>query len=171
MFFRRIGCAFARVALINVGDLDCFAGLGLHSLGKFSDLGSILLIGCCYAQRKKMSKGVNRQMNFVAFAAFRPALAGAGAALDRRLHCTTIEDRSRRLFLPAFGDSQHCAQVMDERFKDLSFDPPLRLLVNDMPGWQIVRHQAPGGTTTNDPAQAIEDLAQWKIALRSIFGH
>jgi len=55
----------------------------------------------------------------------------------------TIEDRSLRLFLPAFGYSQRCAQVMDERFKDLSFDPPLRLLVNDMPGCQIVRRQAP----------------------------
>jgi hypothetical protein len=32
---------------INMGDLDCFAGLGLHSLGKFGDLGSILLISCC----------------------------------------------------------------------------------------------------------------------------
>jgi len=82
-------------------------------------------------------------MNFVTFAAFRLVLAGAGAALDRRLPCTTIEDRSRRLFLPAFGDSQHCAQVMDERFKDFSFDPSLRLLVNNIPGWHIVRHQAP----------------------------
>jgi hypothetical protein len=39
MFFRRIGCVFACVALINIGDLDCFAGLGLHSLGKFGDPG------------------------------------------------------------------------------------------------------------------------------------
>jgi hypothetical protein len=110
-------------------------------------------------------------MNFVAFAAFRPVVAGAIAALDRRLHRTTIEDRGRRLFLPAFGDSQRCAQVVDEWFKNFSFDSSLRLLVNDIPGWQIVRHQSPRWTTTNYPAQAIEDLAQWKIALRSIFGH
>ena len=171
MFFCRIGCVFACVALINIGDLDCFAGLGLHSLGKFGDLGSILLISCCYAQRKKMSQGVNRQMDFVAFAAFRPIVAGSGATLDRQLQRPTIEDRSRRLFLSAFGDSQHFAQVVDERFKDFCFDPPLRLLINDMPGWQIVRHKAPRGTTTNYPAQAVEDLSQWKISLRSIFGH
>jgi hypothetical protein len=56
-----IGCVFACIALINIGDLDCFAGLGLRSLGKFGDLGSILLISCCYSQRKKISQGVNRQ--------------------------------------------------------------------------------------------------------------
>jgi hypothetical protein len=58
---------------------------------------------------------------------------------------------------------------VDDRFKDFSFDPSLRILVNDIPGWQIARRQAPRRTTTNYPAQAIEDLAQWKIALRSIF--
>jgi transposase InsO family protein len=107
----------------------------------------------------------------IAFAAFRPVVAGAGTALYRRLQRPTIEDRGRRLFLPAFGDSQYGAQIVDERFKDFSFDPSLRLLVNDRPGWQIVRHQTPGRTTTNYPAQTVEDLAQWKIALRSIFCH
>ena len=35
VLFRRIGRVFARVALINIGDLDRFASLGLYSLGKF----------------------------------------------------------------------------------------------------------------------------------------
>src|SRR5262245_34252707 len=110
-------------------------------------MGSILLIGCCYAQRKKMPQGINRQMDFVALAAFRPVVAGAGAALDRRLQRPAVEDCSRRRFLATFGDSQHCAQVVCERFKDLRLDPSLRLFVDDMPRWQIVRHQAPRRTT------------------------
>src|SRR5262245_14320636 len=81
MFFRCISCVFACVTLINIGDLDCFASLGLHSLGKFGDLGSILLIGWSHAQSEKMSQGVDRCMDFIAFAAFRSILPSAGAAL------------------------------------------------------------------------------------------
>ena len=81
MFFRRIGCVFACVALINIGDLDCLAGIGLNTLGKFGDLGSILLIGWSHAQSEKMSQGVDRCMDFIAFAAFRSIVPSAGAAL------------------------------------------------------------------------------------------
>jgi hypothetical protein len=35
MLFGRIGRVFACVALIDIGDLDRFTGLGLHTLGKF----------------------------------------------------------------------------------------------------------------------------------------
>ena len=52
MFFRRIGCVFARVALINIGDLDCFAGLGLHSLGKFGDKAQARLATVALTERK-----------------------------------------------------------------------------------------------------------------------
>jgi hypothetical protein len=48
---------------------------------------------------------------------------------------------------------------VDERLKDLSFDPPLCLLVDDIPGRQIVGHHSPRRTTTNYTAQAVEDLA------------
>src|SRR5262245_7533374 len=56
MFFRRLGCVFACVALINISDLDSFAGLGWHSLGKFGDLSSILLIVSCSATAHDCSR-------------------------------------------------------------------------------------------------------------------
>jgi hypothetical protein len=45
----RFGCDFACLTSIDIADLDCFAGLGLRSLGKFRDLGLILFIGGCHA--------------------------------------------------------------------------------------------------------------------------
>jgi hypothetical protein len=171
MVFGRIGRVFSGVALIDIGGLDCFAGLDLDPLGEFGDLGSILPIGYCYTQCKAMSQGINRQMDFGAFATFRPVVAGAATALHTGLWRPAVEDCSRRRFLPAFGDSQRCAQVVGERFKDLSFDPSPRLLVDDMPGWQVVKHYSPSGTTMNRPAQAVEYLAQRIIALRSVFSH
>jgi hypothetical protein len=39
-----LGGVFARVSLIDKGDLDTLAGFGLHSLGEFCDLSPILLV-------------------------------------------------------------------------------------------------------------------------------
>jgi hypothetical protein len=43
------GGVFASVTLIDEGDLNCPAGLGLNSLGEFGDLSAILFIGRSYA--------------------------------------------------------------------------------------------------------------------------
>jgi hypothetical protein len=48
--FRRV---FARVALIDITDLDSFAGLLLHSFREFRDLGAVLFIG-----GRKLAKSV-----------------------------------------------------------------------------------------------------------------
>jgi len=142
MLCGRIGYVSACIALINIGDLDYFAGLDLDPLGKLGDLGSILLIGCRHAHREKTPQGVNRRMDFGVFAAFRPLVAaGAAAALHARLQRPAVEDCGRGRFLPAFGDSRRCAQVVGGRFKDLGFDPSLRLSVDDRPGRKVVgRH-------------------------------
>src|SRR5262249_5554055 len=110
-------------------------------------------------------------MNFIALAAFGAIVTGTSAALDRRLHRPAIEDCSRRHFLSAIGDPQDGPEVMGNRFKDLSFEPTLCLLVDDIPRWQIVRHQAPGRAATYHPPQAVENLTEWILALRSVFGH
>jgi hypothetical protein len=84
---------------------------------------------------RRRGRNIKKAASLIAFAAFRPALAGAATAFHARLQRPAVEDRSRRHFLSAFGDSQRCAQVVGERFKDLGLDPSLRLLVDDMPGW------------------------------------
>jgi hypothetical protein len=52
------------------------------------------------------------------------------------------------------------AQVVGGRFKDFSFDTSLRLLLDDMPGWQVMRHHSPRRTTKNHPTQVVEDLGK-----------
>ena len=79
--FHGISCVYACVALINIGDLDCFSGLRLRPLGKFGDLGSILFIGRGHTQSDYDVSGVNRCMNFIAFAAFRPVVTDADSAV------------------------------------------------------------------------------------------
>jgi hypothetical protein len=95
-------------------------------------------IGCRHAQSEETPQGVTRRMGLIAFAAFRRDAAGAATGLNTRLQCRAIEDRRRQRFLSAFGDSQHCAQVVIERFKDLGIDPALRLFVDDLLGRQVV---------------------------------
>ncbi len=80
MFCGCIGRVFARIALIHIGDLDRFAGLGLDPLGKFGDLSTILLVGSCHTQGEQVSQGVDREMDFITFAAFRTVIAGMSAA-------------------------------------------------------------------------------------------
>jgi len=66
-------------------------------------------------------------MDFVPFAAFRPIVAGAAAALHAGLRRSAVEDRGWRHFLPTFGDTQRRAQVVGERFKHLNFDRSARV--------------------------------------------
>jgi hypothetical protein len=53
MAFGPIGRVFSCVALIDIGDLDCSAGLDLDQFGEFGDSGSILPIGCRYTRCKE----------------------------------------------------------------------------------------------------------------------
>jgi hypothetical protein len=104
VFFRRIGCVFTCVALIDIGDLECFAGLRLRPPGKFLDLGLILFIGSCHAQSEQMPERMAHQMDLIAFPVLGSILVGASAALGRRLQDPAIKDLgSRTVFVP-FGD-------------------------------------------------------------------
>jgi hypothetical protein len=47
---------------------------------------------------------------------------------------------------------------MDERLEDAGFDSALRLLIDDVPGRQIMGHQAPLRSGSHDPAQAVENF-------------
>jgi len=142
----------------------------LHSLGKLGDLGSILLISGCHAQGEQASQGIDRQMNLIAFSAPRPVVAGAPSALRSGLHRPAIKNRSGRQEMPTFGNPQHGAQIMDERFNNFCFEPSLRLLINNIPRRQIVRHHSPRRSGADDPSQAVKNLEQGMLVLWSVFG-
>src|SRR5215475_9397921 len=110
-------------------------------------------------------------MNLIAFSAFRPIVASAPSALWSGLHRPAIKNRGSRHFLPTFGDPQHGAQIMDESLKNFCLEPSLRLLINNIPRRQIVRHHAPRRSGADDPSQAVKNLAQGMLTLWSVFGH
>src|SRR5690349_10686363 len=60
---------------------------------------------------------------------------------------------------------------MDHLLKHTRLDPPLALLINHFPAWQVTRHEPPRGSRTDDPTQAIEHFAQVVYALWRFFGH
>jgi hypothetical protein len=83
VFGGRFGGILTCVTLIDVRDLDRLAGLSLHPLGEFGELGAILFTGGCYTQGEQMPERIDRQMNFIAFPVFGPAVASASAAPGR----------------------------------------------------------------------------------------
>jgi hypothetical protein len=83
-------------------------------------------------------------MDLAPFSTFGAVIAGANAALDCRLHRPAIEDRGGRHFFASFRDSEHGAQIMDERLEYSGFEPASHLLIDSVPGRQIVRHHSPG---------------------------
>ena len=118
-----------------------------------------------------VSKRINCQMNFVTFAFLGAVIPRTPTTFRRGLQGTTVEDRCGWFFLATFSNAQDGAQIVDQRFKDFGFEPAARLLINDIPGWQIMRQPAPLCPSPHDPAQAIKDFAQGIIALGRLFTH
>jgi hypothetical protein len=56
---------------------------------------------------------------------------------------------------------------MDDGRETARRKPALALLVDGVPGWQIVRHIPPGCACGYQPAQGIEELAQRIVALQA----
>ena len=50
------------------------------------------------------------------------------------------------------------------------FEPTVALLVHRMPGGQVIRHHPPCCPRSDDPAQAVKDLAQTMVLLEGLFG-
>lgn len=98
------GRIFTYVALIDIGDLDCFAGLELRPPGKFRDLGLILFIRGCHAQRERMPERIDYQMDLTAIPVFGSILVGASAALGRRSQDPAIKVLGPRAFFVRLDD-------------------------------------------------------------------
>ena len=123
-----------------------------------------------YAGHQK-PQGINRKVRFAAFASPGAIIIGAFTTFRTGLQCSAVKSGGAGLFFPACCQPQQGAQVVDHRFKHTCLQPALGLLVDPIPGWQIVGHHAPGYATPHDIAQAIEDFAQGMIALWRFFRH
>ena len=74
------------------------------------------------------------------------------------------------LSVAALSFSQQPPQIVNEDGKAVCGQPPLGLLIDDVPGRQIIGHHAPGGAGSHNPAQAVEDFAEAVGALSGVFG-
>jgi hypothetical protein len=93
------------------------------------------------------------------------------AAFGRRLHDSTVENGGGGLRIAPFGHAGPLPQIMHNAFERACFHPVVGLVINSMPGWEIIRHHPPGHTGAEDLAQAVEDLPERVLPLQSIFGH
>ena len=118
-----------------------------------------------------MAEGIDGDMRFAPLAAFVPVVPRPGAALRRRLDGAAVEDDGPRVGHPPVRFPQQHAQIVRHRREDASRQPPPCLLVDRLPRWEVGGQQAPRGSSTHDPAQGVEDLAQVMAALGGIFAH
>src|SRR5260221_2548702 len=110
-------------------------------------------------------------MGLRALASFVTIVAGAGSALRRRLHRAPVEDGGRRLHRARGQQAQHLAQIVREGFKDPGSDPALGLIIDGMPGRQIVGDHPPRATRPHHVTQGVEHRPQGMISLRRVGLH
>lgn len=90
----------ARVSLVDEGDLDAFARLGLNGLGDPADLGAIVGVGGCDMQSQKMAERIDGQMQLRPLLAFGSVISRASAALGGRAQGAAVDDGGGRLLGP-----------------------------------------------------------------------
>ena len=83
-----------------------------------------------------------------------PVVAGARAALRRRLDGTAIEDDRSRLGHPPLGFPQQHAQIVRHRLEDAGRQPASGLLIDRFPRREVGRQQRQG-----EPARTIQRKA------------
>ncbi len=171
MLSRILSRSVTSVPLVNKGDLNRIAGGFLNLLGQFSHLISLLFIGWGDVQSQQMAQGINGHMHFAAFFTLMTIVAGPLTTFRTRFQGPTIENRRRGLSFAACGQSQQYTQIMDHSFKYSRRQPPLRLLIDGIPGRQIVGHHPPRGTGSHQPTQAIKDFSQLVLSLGRIFAY
>ena len=162
------GGRLAGVALVDEGDLHALAGGVLYRRGEAVDLRPVLLVRRRDMQRQQLAQRVDGEMHLRALPSLGAVVPGARPALRRRLQGAAVENGSRGVRGAAGGDAQEDAQIIHHGRERAGFDPAHRLLVNDPPRRQIVRHQPPRRPGAHDPAQPVEDLAQRPLALRRV---
>jgi hypothetical protein len=143
----------------------------LHGLAQLAHLGSLLLVSRCHVYGQQVTECVDGHVHLAASLALVAVVATARAALAARLQGTAVQDHRTGLALPARGKANHRAQVHDHGLEAARIEPAAALLVDRLPGREVVRQQSPRRTRPYDPAQGVENLPQAVLALRRVLGH
>lgn len=117
-----------------------------------------------------MAKRIDGQMQLRTFLALGSVVGAAGATLGRRAQSSTVDDGGGRLRGSSSRKAQDNAQILGQGFKATRAQPPLRLLINDLPRRRIVRHPAPGRASLPRCTAAVEHLAKRGRPLRGVLG-
>ena len=117
-----------------------------------------------------MPERVHRDVDLRALRPLVAVVAGPAAALGGGLHRAAVEDRGRRLGVAAGGEPEDGAEVVDDRLEAAGGEPAAGLLVDHLPGGEVVGQVAPGGAAADEPAQGVEDVAEVVDALAGVLG-
>lgn len=162
---RRLRCALAGVALIDIGEIHTVAGGLLHGISQRGHGGAVISIGGCDVQRQHLAERIDRRVQLRTAGALVSVPGGASATLGRRAECPAVEHHGRRFLGPARSQAQHGAQVVDQTLEAAGPQPALRLVIHGVPGRQIVGHRAPSHAVAHDVAQPVEHLPQTVLTL------
>ena len=77
--------SFARIVLVNVGNLDRLARHVLHGFSQIANLLAVLFVSRCHQQRQQIAQSVNRNMRFVASPPLGSVVSGTLSRFGRRL--------------------------------------------------------------------------------------
>ena len=75
-----------------------------------------------------------------------------------------------RLGLPAGGEAEDGAEVVDDRLEAAGGEPAAGLLVDHLPGGEVLGQVAPRGAGADEPAQGVEDVAEVVDPLAGVLG-
>src|SRR5271165_937025 len=160
----------AGVALVDERDLDRLPGHRLHGLGQHGDLVPLLLIGRGDVHGQQVPERIHRHVDLRALAPLISVVAGPTSALGCGLHRATVEDGGGRLGLLAGGEAEHGAEVVDHGLEAAGGQPAATLLVDHLPGREVLGQVAPRRAGANDPPQAVEDVAEVIDPLAGVLG-
>jgi hypothetical protein len=109
-------------------------------------------------------------MDLRALAPLVAVVAGPTPALASGLHRAAVEDGRRRLRPLAGDEAEDGAEVVDDGLEAAGLQPAAALLVVRRPGGEVLGQVAPRRAGADDPAQAVEDIAEVILALGGILG-
>ena len=116
-------------------------------------------------QRQQMSQGVDGNVNLRSLLPLGSIVAAAISTLRRALQRAAVDDRGCRIGGATLRHPQQFTQIMNHRFEYAGGNPPLCLLIDNLPWRQVVWHHSPGNTASHDVPQAIEHFTQIVLSL------
>lgn len=129
----RLSHVGAGVALVHVRHFDRLAGRRLQVSRQRLDLGPVLLIGGCDAQRQQIAKRVDGGMDCGARSRLAPSYPARSPLFGAGLQRAAVQDRRGRLRLVAGGHTQQFPHIMRQSLENARLQPALSLVVDRKP--------------------------------------